>query len=404
MLQFCKKNIFITVFLSFCSLYTTCTGNTNIQQSSNAQSGVVTFYRAGAYKDNVGNSIACYWVNNERIDLTTADFSKDAGAYHVVAENGQIYTAGKYKDNDGKYIYCYWINGEKTDLLIPEFSSRVNAYGLFIKDDQVYMAGYYIDSDNNQIPCYWINEKRIDLTSPKSSKAIATNILVHESKIYVGGYYNYGDHIAIEPCYWVDGERTDLGGLGSVKSIIVENGIIYAFGHYRISRYYFGMACYWINGERKILPIPSSATSSGINSVYRYNEEIYIIGEYGSGVRDTACYWVNEKRTDLTTFGERTYASSIFINADKTYVVGRHRGKSYYWVNGKGKKLSTPSTYETRRSRASSITILNSNVYIFGALWDEYTTHYCYWVNGQRTDFITNSGEYISAWTFTIQE
>jgi hypothetical protein len=185
MTQFCKKSYLYLSLLTLYCLFTSCTENSNNYQLT--QSDVVTFYRAGNYKDNAGNSIACYWVNNERIDLTTPDISKYAVIRHVIVENGQIYTAGYYEDNGGKRIPCYWINSERTDLLIPELSSRANAYDFLIKDCQVYMAGCYIDSDGNQIPCYWINEKRIDLTSPELSRAIATNILVQDGKVYAGG-------------------------------------------------------------------------------------------------------------------------------------------------------------------------------------------------------------------------
>jgi len=105
--------------------------------------------------------IACYWVNNERIDLTASTLSKDAVAWDIFVKGGQIYTGGYYINKDGSRVYCYWINGERTDLIAlpPNFTKYPGIRTTFSQDGTIYSLGYYLDSYDNHIPCYWINTK-----------------------------------------------------------------------------------------------------------------------------------------------------------------------------------------------------------------------------------------------------
>jgi len=412
-----SKSTFMLIFFTvFC--FTACTISTNNnRQVFAAQSGVVTFYRAGNYKDNEGNYIACYWVNNKRIDLTNSTLSKDAMAVRIFVEDGIIYIKGIYKDKVGNQIHCYWINGERMDSPVqspPSVYTDIKA--IFLQDGKIYTLGYYLDSYGNRIPCYWINEERKDLDSTGiPDRFVADRIRVQDGKVYVTGHYFRKYFDIIEKFYWVDGKRTDLG-LGSINSIFEKDGVIYTAGSYKVNEDEEGPgnACYWINGERKTLPIPLLTRFSSVKSIYIHDEKIYMLGYYyirkGGYNNGKDCYWVNGERTDLTPNSDSDIYS-IFVDKNKIYTVGRYKGaglfpkrRACYWVNGKRKKLSDPGNiFES--SRALDIKVLNGNIYILG--WYKYNENgsgYCYWVNGQRTDFVSEKNEYISDATFTIQE
>ena len=71
-------------------------------------------YAVGLYNKFNSNSTAhtaCYWKNQERIDL-----EDNAQAYDIYIDGNDIYVAGSVGDVPARYKPCYWKNGVRVDL------------------------------------------------------------------------------------------------------------------------------------------------------------------------------------------------------------------------------------------------------------------------------------------------
>jgi hypothetical protein len=88
-------------------------------------------------------SVACYWKNGQRIDLT--DGSKTAIARAVFVTHLHVYVAGMMDDQA-----VYWRDGELVELTQGEFQSMANC--IFVREPDVYVAGH-----EEGYPSYWKN-------------------------------------------------------------------------------------------------------------------------------------------------------------------------------------------------------------------------------------------------------
>ena len=113
-----------------------------------------TVYLGGYYSGSTG-TIACYWKNGVKTDLSTVDSS--ASAITVVGTD--VYLAGYY-DDSGVTKACYWKNSAKTDL--PYTGVFSEASGITVVEGVVYTAGYYYDGSNRKA-CYWKDDVKTDL-------------------------------------------------------------------------------------------------------------------------------------------------------------------------------------------------------------------------------------------------
>jgi len=415
-LSFKKNYFYLPLLVLLCGCFST---NKDTYDNSSPLNDAVTFYRTGIYEDNEGNTIACYWVNKERIDLTNPNLSKDAWSDKIFVENDQIYILGAYIDKNGRSIKCYWVNNERTDLSSPKEYSLASDF--LVQDGQIYITGMYKDNKGNEIACYWINGKKILLDTPPNAKGVqADNILVQNGHIYITGHY--GDSFFSNVCYWVDGKRTDLG-LGHIQCIYVKDDKIYIGGASYDDKVVSSRkeddfsypiicnACYWVNGEIHKLDIPGQEPTSAVEFIFIQNDNLHILCNRTSNDSNyekfTASYFINEKRTDILNF-KHSAIYSAFMEDDKIYIAciyGDHlfgREKLCYWVNGKITKIDTPRNAEM--PIINYITVKNGQVYIsgsysqrrntgrlFGGKVKEYNKFF--WVDGKRTDFPSAENE-----------
>lgn len=112
--------------------------------------------------------------------------------------------------------------------------------------------------------------------------------------------------------------------------------------------------------------------------------DVYVAGIINNGPPlSYACYWKNDKITNLGVTGVGSYASDITVVNNDVYVVGcsREAGNTVYkaalWKNGVLKFLTTTQGY------VHSITVNNGIVYAVGEFID---------ANGSLEAFIWNSG------------
>ncbi len=111
---------------------------------------------------------ARYLKNRIKTDLTTISYS-DANSIFV--SNDNIYVAGKHYD--GNYRACYWKNNNRVDL--STISST--AYSIFVLNNDVYVAGV---EDNRA--SLWKNNTQINLEIPEgTTSSSATSAYVASS-------------------------------------------------------------------------------------------------------------------------------------------------------------------------------------------------------------------------------
>jgi hypothetical protein len=104
-------------------------------------------YMAGViYQPNGVSSIACYWKNGQRVDLT--DGHGVAMAKSVFVTDTHLYAAGMVNDHA-----VYWKDGETIMLTTNGENSMANS--IFVQQEDVHVGGY-----QNGYPAYWKNSVR----------------------------------------------------------------------------------------------------------------------------------------------------------------------------------------------------------------------------------------------------
>lgn len=102
-------------------------------------------YVAGlTYVPGGSTSIACYWKNGQRVDLTGG--GDVALARSVFVTDTHVYVSGMMNDQA-----VYWKDGEATALTTEGTNSMANA--IFVKGPDVHVAGYA-----HGYPAYWKND------------------------------------------------------------------------------------------------------------------------------------------------------------------------------------------------------------------------------------------------------
>ena len=125
---------------------------------------------AGIYND--GTDIPCYWVNGTTpTDLSTVG-TMDATAIAVVGSD--VYVAGNDQTTGLSSIACYWKNGTKTNLS----TVLSEALAIAVDGSDVYIVGrYWVGSGSGTIACYWKNGTKTDL-SDDNARATGIALMV----------------------------------------------------------------------------------------------------------------------------------------------------------------------------------------------------------------------------------
>lgn len=305
-------------------------------------------YIAGYYVDADDNSIACYWKDGVKKDLTNPSEMQALGDLITVA-NGRIYVAGSYEDedNDG---YCYWtVNGTtitKTSLTDLDEFLDISAAG-----NNVYILGVATDSK----PYLWTNgtkgselvpptgfengalsgsdvyvvgrtntnswyQKGVSGAKTQLNNANAYIIAVSGNKVYTAGFSGYDNY------YWVNTTKTKMNlpadaeagqsaWTGQIKRIYGSGNNVYMLGSYEHTDGE-DYDCYWINSTAYSLKSSlSSLTKPIIYNIAGTGSDAYITGYHGSSGNYKACYWKNGTKTDLpaVTGSPDAEARGIFI-------------------------------------------------------------------------------------------
>ena len=207
---------------------------------------------------------ACYWKNGSQYALNAnLNGTYSSQARSIFATNGKIYIAGliQPKSNKGN-IACYWVDGQRVDLTSNASSSNANS--IYVSGDKVYLAGeYYNGSQSNT--CYWVDGVRFDLKDDNGGafgSMVTTSIVVSNGKVYVAGFGVSG--LREKAFLWINGAATCLDEGVSSRALgikVLDNAVF-------VSGYCNEKACYWINGVRTDLPEIVGEIQSEANAIF----------------------------------------------------------------------------------------------------------------------------------------
>ncbi len=288
----------------------------------------------------------------------------------------------------------------------------------------VYVASYWEDNDGS------IN--KIDLIQDVTESEAKEIYVDNESNIHIAGVYDD------KPVYWlIVGEQITMTQLSSTNQseantiFVSENYVFIAGKTYNGSK---DVAVYWKINRSNLSDIEEYEATDGsmnayINSIYVYNNDVYLAGRYQSSTEFISCYWKHSgdsfTTVDLETSVDEAEATDIYIENDVIYVVGKYVDATGYYIAGYWKgtegNLTDYSLPEGHVNGApSSIYIYNGVVYIGGNYQNEsqaYTTTAAYWkddggeitlvslTDGITTDsyvksvFVNDNGVYCGGYT-----
>jgi hypothetical protein len=338
-------------------------------------------YTAGWYTDASG-TIACYWKNGVKTDLTNTSSIAYARASAIFVSGSDVYVAGYYIDS-GVYHACYWKNGgTPIPLAVVPAPDSVTVTSIYVSGTDVYVAGYYTNgtgSSSISVACYWNNSTgtmtKTDLTDTSlSTYARASGIYVSGSIVYVAGWYTDADDNIIA-CYWNDGTgtmtKTDLTDPSLItyawaSGIYVSGSVVYVAGSYTNSPGSV-VACYWNNGTGTMtetdLTVSPAPVSVPATSIYVSNSVVYVADTYiNSGVY--AAMWQNGAITTLTELiaPAGVTATSIYMIASDVYVGGSYINGAgsiaCYWKNGVIAALPAVAGYTAAEVESIFVTTL----------------------------------------------
>lgn len=295
-------------------------------------------------------------------------------------ETGEIPTDPEdVKSESDVYVLTrdgYWKNGEKVAL------KNGTAASIFVLGNDVYIAGKG-NKGGVKVAKYWKNDQEVQL-GKGISESEANSIFVIGSDIYVSGYEyeTKGDTITEKVFkYWKNGQAISLDNKrgwsnpsdGSTSMYISDNNI-----------YILANEGYWKNGNQMEL---SDARSSGLESIFVLNNDVYIAGSDYINSTDVASYWKNGIQTLLSnnTSGSSS-ANVVFVSDNDVYILGEeeYTDNSYkikYWKNNQEVVLYNGASY----GEARALFVLDNDVYVAASLEDDNENFIIrYWKNGQE--------------------
>lgn len=199
--------------------------------------------------------------------------------------------------------------------------------------------------------------------------------------IYCAGYYEdgMGNYYA---CYWKNSKLYILPGASDsyANSIYVYNNDVYIAGNFTSGAQH---ACFWKNGEGPYPLDEAGQVSSGAYSIYIVNGDIYISG-YLWFTTNRACYWQNNKVTILENNGTSQALEIKVIKKHETakeiiYTSGYSQTGpqvACYWINNKLYNLP-----HLNDGWVNSIYIYNDKVYAAGNYTQVGGNNACYWID-----------------------
>jgi hypothetical protein len=272
---------------------------------------------------------------------------------------------------EGSFVFLLTVR-DKSGLSSSD-TVRVTVKPLLLETDSndVYVAG-----NENSAPKYWKNGQGVELKISDYVNGHATAITVEGNDVYVAGWE--GDYLDMRnnrAKYWKNGQEVFLtGNTGAgAYAIAVSGNDVFVAGWELKSQPGISMAIYWKNGVAVALTDGSETAEA--TDIAVVGADVYVSGYEGHVAR----VWRNGQLFWSADAGIPSYASGIVLNGADVYLAGVRAGKAVYWKNGQVFMLSTGD------SRASSICVRGTDLYVAGEQGSYYSNVARYWKNGQET-------------------
>jgi hypothetical protein len=255
-----KKLLFISTLLLFSLLHVSC--STNSISNNALPSSPVDVYVTGSK-----NGQACYWKNNQLIQLNSGTFV-GTNATKIIISNNNVYVLGS-TTNGNPTTYLYWKNGVLTNLN-TSFSTSAQTV-LSIEDidvvgNDVYFVGYTgpaMLTVIQQVLTVWKNSLPTVLNTSNQSYNFLSKIKVLNNNVYVTGKNNNGTSTG----YYLNNLFNPL--LNSTpRGFAVNINSIYTFGGELTGGFYYDI----INNVNTTI---NFATSSSVFNMCFDNNNVY---------------------------------------------------------------------------------------------------------------------------------
>ena len=308
----------------------------------------------------------CYW-RNEEIQWLELPEAKNGFAYGLQLDKNDMYIAGSFENAEGQTLPCYWKNNEKINLptnnLFP--FTFCTTKDIIVRDHNTYILG-----SADWIPVLWIIDAKGGIKHRYVDSSFVTQNIrsrsatfeMADGKLYIGGdkRVEVNNGYESQVGYWT------IDAALHTNWHIVEDHLAYATAFNLV----IANEKIFITGERSIdfggttFPTPALWNSAGnIPLSGLDNLTAYRLGEVHTDRRGNLLLNVFDfvthkalilslsrqgevlKRIEPIIPGDRSYCSSIAVNNDTTAFVGYTITNSGYSVwSYSGNKLTTLQT------------------------------------------------------------
>ncbi len=245
-------------------------------------------------------------------------------------------------------LNCFLANGinegsKKTKSYKQETSSRIvnaRATSVYVSNNNVYIVGYQHSEDKKTVAKLWKNGTEYDLTDG-TNDAFALSVFVSGNDVYVVGYENSDSHFfrptaglivkSFVAKLWKNGIAQNLSNkdvkYSMARSVFVSGDDVYVAGmevEPNEKDSLFTVARLWKNGVVQNL----SDNCMGIaRSVFVSGNDVYVAGsgkyECSPNAKSyVARLWKNGIAQNLSDGAKMTWAHSVYVFNDDTYVAG----------------------------------------------------------------------------------
>lgn len=335
------KQFFYLFAFATCTIFSSCTKPEDNPEPTTGYD----IYIAGYQVNGVGQSVATYWKNGVRVELT--DGSRDAWATDIfVSENNDVYVLGEETDVDATgqptNNIVYWENGQRTIVA----TDATDAFSIFVKNSDVYVLGRLGGPGFSQGDAkYWKNGVASSFTNG-GTRPVGYQITVSGNDIYVCGREDVPRTGGSQATYWKNGAAVTLGLNDSsycyANSIAVSGNDVHAMGYedYQTPYGWLNRVKYWKNGVEHLLTDKGYSECYGRMAVE--GNDVYISGVIDTGNETTrAVYWKNGRQVSLENGNSNNDAYGIAVKKGDVIVCGRtypsdsdDNAIATYWKNG----------------------------------------------------------------------
>lgn len=244
-------------------------------------------YVSGTQGADGYTSKAKLWTKMLESDLSS--FGTFASSTSIHVDPTGVYTSGWYEGSSNS-IACYWKDEVKTDLTLGNFAAKTNDIAVGSSGDP-YVVGYLDDANFISRAVLWSNSNEIILSSEPSD---AYAIDLEGGNVLIGGRVYNSATSTFLATIWENQVATHLtaGNFNaSVSDVLFSNGDVYAVGYSKNNSNQSTIATVWKNGFRTELT--DGSTEAVATAVEVFNGDVYIAGYISDGFKKNGVVWKN---------------------------------------------------------------------------------------------------------------